>query len=673
LPEGHYVPMYDDNQQIRSLQSENNKLKQRLERAEAVIKAIQSGEIDAVVLNKQVSLIRPEAELRKTEADLEANRLNFKTLFDSIEDFMFIITTDGVIRHFNPIVENILGYSQSDLLGAHISQLQVPDLQPVDHMNLNNEATRVPECFLTRESQVIHVETRMTQGKWSGEDVFFCLSRDVTERMQYENELNRLNQELTTFNQELENRVNERTKELNEARKMAETANDAKSQFLANMSHELRTPLNGILGYTQILINDTNFTEKQKHALSVMHKSGEHLLMLINDILDLSKIESGKMELHTEMIPLDDFLNNIVQIIQIRAMQKNIQLVYQKSSDVPTTICADAKGLRQILFNLLGNAVKFTPKGKVSFDVSMNNNAICFKVIDTGIGISKEHHKEIFQSFQQINAQKLQTGGTGLGLAISKRLIQMMNSELYLKSTPGKGSTFWFEIQLSKVCSHKPVPIKSRIQLASDAGKDHKILIVDDQDENRRMLKEMLIPFGFQLFEAIDGVDALEKALEHIPDIILMDITMPNMNGMEATSRVKSMPLLKNAIVIVVTAGVMENAKNQCFEAGCDDFIPKPVQMDDLLSKIGTFLHIETTQKITNEDINETSITPPQLDVLKQLNQLANKGDILKIKKEAKQLKETTAYKHFGQKLFELTQAFNINGIKQLIGGCING
>jgi len=667
--------MHDEKQEIISLQLENNKLKQRLERAEAVIKAIQSGEIDAVVLNKQVSLIRPEAELRKTEADLEANRLNFETLFDSIEDFMFIITTDGVIRHFNPIVEDILGYRHSDLLGAHVSQLQAPNFQPVDLPDTNNESIRFPECFFTREGQVIHVETRMSQGKWSGEDVYFCLSRDVTERIKYESELNRLNLELTTLNQELENRVNERTKELNEARKMAEAANDAKSQFLANMSHELRTPLNGILGYTQILINDSNFTEKQKHALSVMHKSGEHLLLLINDILDLSKIESGKMELYPEMISLDDFLNNIVQIIQIRAMQKNIQLVYKKSPDVPGTVCADAKCLRQILFNLLGNAVKFTPEGKVTFDVSMNHSSICFKVIDTGIGISREHHKEIFQSFQQINAQNMQTGGTGLGLAISRRLIKMMNSELYLKSAPGKGSTFWFEIKFSNLCSHKLLPIKSTIKLAPDAGKDHKILIVDDQDENRRMLKEMLIPFGFQLFEAIDGVDALEKALEHIPDIILMDITMPKINGIEATSRVKSMPLLKNTIVIVVTAGVMKDMKNQCFEAGCDDFIPKPVQMEDLLSKIVTFLNIDTTHNINNlnEKTNEENISPPPPDVLKKLRQLVDKGDILKIKKEAKKFQKTPAYKPFGQQLFELAQAFNINEIKQLIGGYING
>jgi PAS domain S-box-containing protein len=654
-----------------TLQEENKTLKLRLERAEAVIKAIQSGEIDAVVLNKQVSLIRPESELRKTEADLEANRLNFKTLFDSIEEFLFIITTNGIIRHFNPIVENVLGYTHTDLLGAHISQLKEIHLKKTDSAH---NPIQFPECLITQDGQVIHIETRMTRGKWSGEDVYYCLSRDVTERKKYETELNRLNQQLQELNQELEHRVNERTSELNEAKKMAETANDAKSEFLANMSHELRTPLNGILGYTQILNRDTNLSEKQKNALSVMHKSGEHLLMLINDILDLSKIESGKIELFPEVIVLDDYLENIVDIIRVRAMQKNIQLVYQKASDVPSAVMADAKRLRQILLNLLGNAVKFTPKGKVIFDISKTKQGMCFKFIDTGIGISLEYQKDIFQSFYQINASVRQTQGTGLGLAISKRLITMMNSQLQLNSSPGKGSTFWFEVNLPEVDYHRSISKQSTLKLPFSAGKNFKILIVDDQTENRLMLKEMLLPHGFQLFEAINGVDAIEKALECFPDIILMDITMPEMDGLEATSRIKKIPLLKKTFVIVVTAGVMGNAKKQCFESGCDDFIAKPVHIDDLLSKLIKHLNIEPSKKSQDNKDRQTEkeLIPPNSELLLHLNQLAIKGNIIQIKKEAQALKKSQEFKNFGQQLFDLAQAFNINEIKHMIGGYID-
>ncbi len=652
--------------------TDDNILKQRLERAEAVIKAIQNGEIDAVVLNEQVSLIRPEAELRKTRDDLEANRLNFKTLFDSIEDFLFIITTDGIIRHFNPIVENVLGYHPDDLLGAHIDHLKPSTLKKIDDTSgKNNDGIHFPECLLTRHGQIIHVETRLTLGKWSGEDVYYCLSRDVTERKRYESELNRLNSELQTLNQELEQRVKERTGELNDARKIAETANQAKSEFLANMSHELRTPLNGILGYTQLLTRDTRLTEKQHNALSVMHRSGEHLLMLINDILDLSKIEARKMELFPVALSLDDFLENIVEIIRIRASQKNIALVYQKAQDVPPAILADDKRLRQILLNLLGNAVKFTPMGTVIFDVFLKGKAICFKVIDTGIGISSEQQKIIFESFQQLKSSS-QIEGSGLGLAISKRLIHMMNSELNLESTPGKGSTFWFEVTCPEIQWQRPSST-TPVELSPTAGNHYKILIADDQSENRMMLKDMLITYGFQLFEAIDGADALEKAAAFVPHVILMDIAMPRMNGYDAIRQIKTMPLLKNTVVIAITANVTEDARKKCFTSGCDDFLAKPVQMDDLFIRLITYLNLEPSKQ-TDPQKSGTEIEALKIpsETLEYLHQLAIKGDILRIKKQAKALKENEQFAAFGEKLYALSTAFNINEIKQLIGGLLD-
>ncbi|KPA13216.1 protein containing ATP-binding region, ATPase-like protein [Candidatus Magnetomorum sp. HK-1] len=534
-------------------------LKQRLERAEAVIKAIQSGEIDAVVLNEQVSLIRPEAELRQTEADLQANRQNFQTLFDSIEDFLFIVTTDGIIRHFNPIVENVLGYGPKELIGAHIFQLKLPSIKVLDSYETENKGDNLkfPEIFLSRDGQVIHIETRMTRGTWSGENVFFCLSRDVTDRKKYESELNRLNNELKNLNQDLEQRVKDRTQELNDAKKLAEAANQAKSEFLANMSHELRTPLNGILGYTQILDRDTNLTEKQKNALSVMHRSGEHLLMLINDILDLSKIEAQKMELFPVTIPLDDFLDNIVEIIRIRANNKNIEFIYKKSPDLPSAIRADDKRLRQILFNLLGNAVKFTLKGKVTFDISCKDKGICFKITDTGVGISSANQKKIFQSFQQVDSAITRREGTGLGLPISKRLISLMNSKLYLDSQAGKGSTFWFTVEFPKIEMNSPEAFGNKYELSARAGKEFKIL------------------------------SQQPSSLESIPK--------------------------------------------------------------------------------TNKHIK-----PPPKNVLETLNQLAIKGDILRIKKKAIILVENVDYAIFGQRLYDLSTAFNINEIKKMIGGFLS-
>jgi len=645
-------------------------LKQRLERAEAIIRAIQSGEIDAVVLNKQVSLIRPEAELRKTEADLEANRLNFQTLFESIEDFLFIVTPDGIIRHSNPMVESVLGYPYETLKGLHINQLQ-----PSGEDSFQDDSPlKFPERLLTRDNQIIHVETRMTMGTWSGEPVYFCLSRDVTERKRYESELNRLNQELQHFNEVLEERVKIRTLELNTARKQAEAANRAKSEFLANMSHELRTPLNGILGYTQILTQNDNLTENQQKALSVMHRSGEHLLMLINDILDLSKIEAQKMELHPEITYLDDFLDNIVEIIRIRADNKNLAFNMTKSDNVPPAIMADAKRLRQILLNLLGNAVKFTAKGSVSFDISRSDNKICFTITDTGVGISETHQKEIFQAFRQIDSDISRTEGTGLGLAISKRLISMMNSELNVKSAPGKGSVFWFSVAFPEVEEKRAEsPSHKSISLSPHAGRPYKIMIVDDSAHNRLMLKEMLSRFGFQIFEACDGPDALEKSIAHLPHIILLDLVMPHMDGYEVCTQIRKMPLLEKSIVIAVSASVSEAAKKKCFAVGCNDFISKPVHMNDLLSLLVNYLNIETSsQEPEKPEKNNDRVMPPSRDVLESLNELARKGDIIKIKNQAKQLINDSETAMFGQKLSELASAFNINEIKQLIGGFLN-
>ncbi|MEK8015296.1 MAG: ATP-binding protein [Candidatus Parabeggiatoa sp.] len=372
----------------------------------------------------------------------------------------------------------------------------------------------------------------------------------------------------------------------------AEAANKAKSVFLANMSHELRTPLNGILGYTQILQRDKTLTEKQQDAVHVIHHSGEYLLTLINDILDLSKIEADRIELYPTVFHFEAFLQSIVQIFQMRVKQKEISFIYEKLSHLPEGVQADEKRLRQILINLLNNAVKFTQDGGVSFKVGYHNQQIRFQIEDTGVGIAPEEINSIFQPFKQVGDQNTRSEGTGLGLSITKKLVELMGGQLQVESKIGKGSLFWMALDLPEV-SHfeRPDKIEKQIVIGFE-GKSRQVLIVDDKEANRSVLINLLAPLGFETLEAVDGQDSVNKTLEHKPDLILTDLVMPIMDGFEACRRIRRIPEFNKLIIIMISASVFECHKEQSIEAGCDDFLPKPIRAEDLLSVLKKHLDL---------------------------------------------------------------------------------
>lgn len=514
-----------------------------------------------------------EAERMLLDQRVRDQQFYTRSLIESNIDAL--ITTDprGIITDVNKQMEALTGCTRDELIGAPFKDYftdperaeagikRVLSERKLTDYELTARARDGKETVVSYNATTFHDRDRKLQG-------VFAAARDVTERKRYEQSL--------------------------------QQANRAKSVFLANMSHEIRTPMNAILGFSQLMLRDQDLTPRQCQYLGTINRSGEHLLALINDILEMSKIEAGRTTLNLSTFDLPALLKDLEMMFRVRTDEKKISFSVETIGDVPKYIVTDINKLRQVFINVLGNAVKFTEHGGVSLRVradrqDANGPFLRVEIEDTGPGISADDQDKLFRHFEQTKTGQQAGTGTGLGLAISQEFVRLMGGAITVNSEVGKGSVFIIHLPLkegeAQAVQAKDTP-RQVLRLQSGPAA-YRVLIADDIENNRQLLAQLLGPVGFEIRLATNGAEAVQEFEQWRPHLILMDFRMPVMDGREAIRRIRAMSGSKEPKIIAVTASAMDENRLELMKIGADDFISKPFREAELFQKIHTHLRVE--------------------------------------------------------------------------------
>ncbi len=604
-------------------------------------------------LNKTNKQLQDEiTERKQAEEKLRQSETRIRTLVDNVVDGIITINEHGIIDSFNPAAEQIFGYHADEVIGKNVNML-MPEPYRSEHDSYiqNYKATGIAKIIgigrevegQHKEGSIFPLDLAVSKMWMDNQRMFVGIVRNITERKQAEIALK-------------------------QAKEQAESANRAKSEFLANMSHEIRTPMNAVIGFSELL--STLVTDKkQKGYLDSIQTAGKSLLTLISDILDLSKIEAGRLDIQYEAVNPYSLFNELKQIFAVKIAEKNLEFRVDIDKELPSALILDEVRLRQVLLNMIGNAIKFTDKGyiKLSVKVQIPPNTpfekgelfeLILSVEDTGIGIPSEQQQMIFESFRQQDGQSTRKyGGTGLGLAISKRLVEMMNGHISVKSTVGRGSVFEITLQDVEVSSTSPVNTQNEpFDLKTIFFDKAQILVVDDIESNRHLIKECLSQVNLDVIEAEDGQKALLFINEYRPDLILMDIRMPVMDGYEATQQLKANPSTLDIPVIALTASVTLDDKSKIKTHGFDGYLSKPVNTQGLFNELCRYLkHTEKPAESVTEAATDT-VEMPSLENIIDLPVLRQtlEEKMLPVWEEISDLVEMDAIEAFAEQLLNL-------------------